>query len=95
MSSETKIQSPILMVKPGQFSILLASGSESQVFKYKDSAWEKVGQAIPYTNFDGELAIDKNESFGYQILMDYPALLLNLHYLLHLSILARPMKRDR
>lgn len=42
---------------------ILASGSETQVYKFNNINWIKVGDALPYQNFGGDLWTDKNESF--------------------------------
>lgn len=52
-----------MSLSPSGKPYILASGSETQVYKFNNTNWEKAGAALPYKDFDGDIWIDKNESF--------------------------------
>ncbi|MCE6992939.1 zinc-dependent metalloprotease [Dyadobacter sp. CY323] len=52
-----------LGISPSGKAYILASGNETQVYRFTDTKWEKVGATLPFRNFGGDLWIDKNESF--------------------------------
>ena len=52
-----------LSISPLNKAYVLASGSQTQVYKYNGTSWEKAGDAFPYQNFGGDLWVDKHENF--------------------------------
>ncbi|MCF0068829.1 T9SS type A sorting domain-containing protein [Dyadobacter sp. CY261] len=52
-----------LSISPSGSAYILASGNDTQVYKFNRGSWEKAGAALPFKDFGGDLWIDKNESF--------------------------------
>ncbi|WP_171036480.1 T9SS type A sorting domain-containing protein [Dyadobacter sediminis] len=51
-----------ICLSPAGVPYVLTSDSELRIFKYSNSAWEKVGESLPYNYLYGELQIDKHEN---------------------------------
>ncbi|MEO6285708.1 MAG: M12 family metallo-peptidase [Dyadobacter sp.] len=51
-----------LALSPSGKPYMLASGNETQAYKFNNTSWEKAGAALPYRDFGGDLWVDKNES---------------------------------
>jgi hypothetical protein len=52
-----------LAISSSGSAYVLASGIETQVYKFNNVNWEKAGAALPFRDFGADLWIDKNESF--------------------------------
>ncbi|MCE7061963.1 T9SS type A sorting domain-containing protein [Dyadobacter sp. CY343] len=50
-------------LSPSGKPFLLSTGSETQVYKFNNTTWEKAGEPLPYRKFEGDLLIDTYESF--------------------------------
>ena len=52
-----------LGLSPSGIPYILASGNDTQVYRFNNNSWEKVGATLPFKDFGGDLWIDKNENF--------------------------------
>ncbi len=61
--NNSPINSPYtLTFAPDGIPYVLQTGYQSQIYRFKDGSWENMEVEIPYTNFSGQMFVDKYES---------------------------------